>query len=316
MDDAGRCRGGDGRGPAGTCPEDGHRGARNRYRSLRSAQIDSTLGRRGHLHDGRHAGEPRLRHEDPEAGPCDQLVGLSRWPHLYLQAARRRHLLQRQEDDRQGRGRHLRALARSRDQGAGEVAHGRGRQDHRPRRRHGRIQAQEAVLRTALSDDAVLPHGPECRPGQTARRGLRREGLRRHRPLLLRKLDAPRFDCVDQAQGLQVGPADLRLHRSASRQGDLEGRARGEHARHRPAGRPGRRQPVRSVLVDQGAAGQQEPLGHQGRELLLDLLHRLQGRQGTGERRSRAQGDEPRRRPEGDPPTPSRSASPTRPRRC
>ena len=36
----------------------------------------------------------------------------------------------------EGRGRHLRALARSRDQGPGEVAHGRRRQGHRRRRHH------------------------------------------------------------------------------------------------------------------------------------------------------------------------------------
>ena len=37
-----------------------------------------------------------------------------------------------------------------------------------------------------------------------------------------------------------------------------------------------------ALLVDQGADGQQGALCHQGRELLLDLLHRLQGRQGPG----------------------------------
>ena len=45
------------------------------------------------------------------------------------------------------------------------------------------------------------------------------------------------------------GPSDL--SDNASRQGrprDLEGRAGGEHARHRAADRPGRRQPVRALL--------------------------------------------------------------------
>ena len=225
---------------------------------------------------------------------------VARRPHLHLQAAQRRHLLLRQEDDREGCGRDLRALARSRDQGPGEVAHGRRRQGHRARRRHGRVQAQEAVLRAALPDDAVLPHHPERRAGQAARRRLRRQGGRRHRPVLPRKLDAAQFDGADQACRLQVGPADLRRHRGAGRQGDLEGRARGEYPRDRAAGRAGRCQPVRALLVAQGPDGRQEALGHQGRELLLELLHRLQGRQGDGERRSRAPGHQPRRRPEGD----------------
>ena len=116
---------------AGDGAEERDHRARDRHRPLRPAQVDGALGRRGHVHDRRHAGEPRLRHEDAEAGPGHELDGVARRPHLHLQAARRRHLLQRQEDDRQGRGRDLRALARSRDQGPGEVAHGRRRQGHR-----------------------------------------------------------------------------------------------------------------------------------------------------------------------------------------
>ena len=265
----GRVRGGgsDWRSEPRARAEERDGGARDRHRPLRSAQVDVAVGRRGHVHDRRHAGEPRLRHEDAEAGSRQELDGVARRPHLHLQAARRRQLLQRQEDDRQGRGRDLRALARSGDQGPGEVAHGRPRQGLGARRLHGRVQAQEAVLRAALPDDAVLPHDPEHRAGQAARRRFRRQGVRRHRPLLPGELDTARFDRADQAHGLQVGPADLRLHRGAGRQRGLEGRAGREHARDGAAGRPGRRQPVRALLVAQGADGQQAAPRHQGGEL-------------------------------------------------
>ena len=64
--------------------------------------------------------------------------------------------------------------------------------------------------------------------------------------------------------------------------------------RHRPAGGPGRCQPVHPLLGAEGPVGQQDPVGDQGRKLLLDLFHRLQGRQGPCARRAGSQGDEPR----------------------
>ena len=61
---------------------------------------------------------------------------------------------------------------------------------------------------------------------------------------------------------LQVGPVLSMTNTEApGRQGDLEGRAGGEHARHRAAGRPGRRQPVRALLGAAGPDGQQAALG-------------------------------------------------------
>ena len=98
-----------------------------------------------------------------------------------------------------GRGLFDQALDRSRDQVAGALARRQGRRHRRQGRLHGRIQADRAVLRAALPADAELRGGHRQGGRRQARRRFRREGLQRHRPVLLGRLEAARRDAASSA---------------------------------------------------------------------------------------------------------------------
>ena len=93
---------------------------------------------------------------------------------------------------------------------------------------------KRALLGAAVSADPELRrHHRQGHCGQ-ARRRLRRQGLQRHRPVLLGRMAAAQRDEAQAQRGLQMGAADLREPRARARPGgDLEDRAGGEYAPRR-----------------------------------------------------------------------------------
>ncbi len=165
--------------------------------------------RRRHQHDPGHAGGAGLGRPDRHPLPRDILDHQRRRQDLYLQAARRRAVLQRQEVHLRRRGLQLQAVARPGNQGAAEVARRQRQGPARARSLHGRIRAERALLRPD-AELRELQHGdPQQGQHREARQGLRHTGDRRHRPLVLRVLEAAHRDGAEAARRLQVGPVDV-----------------------------------------------------------------------------------------------------------
>ena len=182
---------------------------------------------RGAVHGRRHARVARPRHGNGQARPRRELDSLARRQDVHLQAARRRLLLRREEADRAKTW--STRLKRWIDPATKSPVRWRaGKVDDivATDDRHRRVPLDGAVLR------APLPAHPELRrdhrQGQRrgARRRLRRQGLQRHRPLLLGRVEAAQRAPHQEAPGLPLGPADLRQPRPGpDRRGRLEDRA-------------------------------------------------------------------------------------------
>ena len=154
-----------------------HHRPRARQRPLRPASLDGARRLRGPVHDRRHAGLARLRHGDDKPGLATSWTvspdGMTYTfklrndvPFCYGKKLT-------------AQGRRLFDYERWIDPATSAwcVARRQGRRCRRHRRLHRRLQAQAAVLGAALPDDPELPHRPEHREGQAARRRLRRQGF-------------------------------------------------------------------------------------------------------------------------------------------
>ena len=175
---------------ADTEHHEGHRRA-----ALRCAahHLGADLGYRQHVPG--HAGGARLGRQD--ADPLSRQI-VDRQPgrqDLHLQAARRRDLLQRQEVHRRGRHLHLQAAEGPRDQGSVRLARRQHQGAARARSLHRRIRAGGAVLRAAAAAHHVHQRHPQQGQCRGAGQGLRHQGRRRHRAVVLRQWQ-PRTEIV------------------------------------------------------------------------------------------------------------------------
>ena len=79
----------------------------------------------------------------------------------------------------------------------------------RARPLHGRVRAERAVLRPAAQPHHVHHGDPQQGERRGARQGLRHQGGRRHRTVVLRIVAAAHRDRAEAPRRLQVGPVDV-----------------------------------------------------------------------------------------------------------
>ena len=115
-------------------------------------------------------------------------------------------LLQRQEVHRRRRRLLLQAADQRRAQGAARLARRQSQGHPRHRSLHGRVRAERAVLRPAAQPHHVHHGDPQQGERRGAGQGLRRQGDRRHRPVVLRLVAAAHRDRAEAPRRLQVGP--------------------------------------------------------------------------------------------------------------
>ena len=150
--------------------------------------------RRHHQHDPRHAGRAGLGRQDRHPLPREILDHQRGRQALHLQAARRRHVLQRQEVHVRRCHLQLQAPARPRHQGAAEMARRQRERAARAGSHHRGVRAERALLGPD-AEPRELQHGdPQSGEHREARQGLRHPGDRRHRTMVLRNLEAAHRD--------------------------------------------------------------------------------------------------------------------------
>ena len=203
-----------------------------------------------------HAGGDGLGRQDRD--PVSRQV-VDRQPGrqaLHLQAARRRAVLQRQEVHRRRRGLQLQAAAQSRAQGAARLARRQPQGHPRHRSLHGRVRAERAVRRPAAQPHHVHHGDPQQGERRDAGQGLRRQGDRRHRPVVLRIVAAAHRDRAEAPRRLQVGPVDVPEQGAGEvREAVDQDRAGGFEPRRGDDGRPVRRHPPDPAAVHPAGQG-------------------------------------------------------------
>ena len=95
------------------------------------------------------------------------------------------------------------------DQGPVRLARRQHQGAARARSLHRRIRAGRALLRAAAAAHHVHQRHPQQGERRGAGQGLRRQGRRRHRPVVLRLLAAAHADRAQAPRRLQVGPLDV-----------------------------------------------------------------------------------------------------------
>ena len=207
-------------------------------------------------------------------------------------------LLQRQEVHRRRRGLFLQAPDQPRAQGAAGLARRQPQGDARARSLHRRIRAERAVRRPAAQPHHVHHRDPQ--PGERggAGQGLRHQGDRRHRAVVLRELAAAHRDRAEAPRRLQMGPVDVPEQGAGEVRETLDqDRAGGFQPPRRDDGRPVRRHPPDPAAVHPAGQGRAEARRPGGQaELPADVL-RLQDHAADGVRQARARGDEHRHQP-------------------
>ena len=128
---------------------------------------------------------------------------------LYLQAARRRAVLQRQEVHRRRRDLFLQAADQPGTQGAAGLARRQHQGTARARSLHRRIRTERAVRRPAAPAHHVHHRDPQPGKRGGARQGLWHQGDRRHRAMVLRELAAAHRNRAEAPRRLQMGPVDV-----------------------------------------------------------------------------------------------------------
>ena len=220
---------------------------------------------------------------------------------LYVQAARRRVVLQRQEIHRRGRDLQLQAAEGSRDQGAVCLARRQHQGIARARSLHRRIRTRRAVLRAAAAAHHVHQRDPQQGQRRGARQGLRHQGRRRHRAVVFRSLAAAHRDRAEAPRRLQMGPVDVQEQGPGEiREAGHQDRARGFQPRRGDDGRPVRHHPPVSVAVHRPGQGRPDADGDRGQAELPAALFRLQDDAADGRRQARARGHEHRHQPRRD----------------
>src|SRR5262249_55724798 len=117
--------------------------------------------------------------------------------------------LQRQEVHRRGRRLFLQAADRSRIQGAVCLARRQHQGPACPRSLPGRVRARRAVLRAPAAAHHVHQRYPQQGERRGAGQGLRHQGCRRHRAVVLRVMAAAHRGRAQAPRRLQVGPVDV-----------------------------------------------------------------------------------------------------------
>ena len=197
-----------------------------------------------------YAGRARLGRQD--GNPLSrQVVDDQRGrQNLYLQAARRRDVLQRQEVHRRRRHLQLQAAEGSRHQGALRLARRRNQGTARARSLYRRVRAQRTLLRTAAAAHHVHQRDPQSGERGDARQGLRHQGNRRHRAVVLRELAAAHRNRAEAPRRLQMGPVDVQEQGPGEiREAQHQDRARGRQPRRRHHGRAVRSHPPGPAAV-------------------------------------------------------------------
>ena len=157
-----------------------------RCAALRRPAHDLVALLRHRQHVPGHAGGDGLGRQDGHPLPRQVVDRQPRRQALHLQAARRCELLQRQEVHRRRRGLLLQAPDQPRAQGAARLARRQPQGHPRHRSLHGRVRTQRAVLRPAAQPHHVHDGDPQQGERRVPGQGLRRQGRRRHRPVVLR----------------------------------------------------------------------------------------------------------------------------------
>ncbi len=179
---------------------------------------------------------------------------------LYLQAARRRAVLQRQEVHRRRRDLLLQAPDQPRAQGAAGLARRQHQGIARARSLHRRIRTQGAVRRSPAAAHHVHRRHPQSGKRGGARQGLRHQGDRRHRAVVLRELAAAHRNRAEAPRRLQMGPVDVPEQGPGEiREAQHQDRARGFQPRRRHAGRTVRHHAPDSASVHPAGQGRAEP---------------------------------------------------------
>ena len=207
-----------------------------------------------------HAGGDGLGRQDADPLSRQVVDGQPGRQALHLQAARRRAVLQRQEVHRRRRRLLLQAADQPRAQGAARLARRQPQGHPRDRPLHRRVRAGRAVLRPAAQPHHVHHGDPQQGERRGAGQGLRHQGGRRHRAVVLRIVAAAHRDRAQAPRRLQVGPLDVPEQGPGEvREALDQDRARGCEPRRRDDGRPVRRHPPDPAAVHPAGQGRAQP---------------------------------------------------------
>ena len=190
-------------------------------------------------------------------------------------------LLQRQEVHRRGRRLHLQAAEEPGDQGPVRLARRQHQGAARARSLHRRVRAGRALLRAAAAAHHVHQRHPQQGERRGAGQGLRRQGRRRHRPVVLRVLAAAHRDRAQAPRRLQVGPLDVPEQGAGEvREARHQDRAGGFEPRRRHDGRAVRHHAPVPAAVHRPGQGRADAGRQRGQAELPAALFRLQDRRG------------------------------------
>ena len=169
-------------------------------------------------------------------------------------------LLQRQEVHRRRRRLFLQAADQPRAQGAARLARRQPQGHPRHRPLHRGVRAGRAVLRPAAQPHHVHHGDPQQGERRGAGQGLRRQGDRRHRAVVLRIVAAAHRDRAEAPRRLQVGPLDVPEQGAGEvREAFHQDRAGGFEPGRRHDGRPVRYHPPDPAGLHPAGQGRAQP---------------------------------------------------------